>query len=135
SLAFAACALLRRRQVALGVRQDMPRYIRERHPGNRGLHAVAMALETAWRAAARGSAVVAVGTDLGHRYRRARRLLVSHVSLVSKRDIAPEEVAAARDWTGELRERLVAAGVERVGAHTIESESAAVAAFLQHRGT
>jgi glycosyltransferase involved in cell wall biosynthesis len=102
SLAFAACALVRGRSVALGVRQDMPRYIRERHPGSRGLYAAALALELAWRAAARLSSVVAVGSELGRRYRHARRLHVSHVSLVSEADIAPEEVAAARDWSGQL---------------------------------
>src|SRR5204863_8784060 len=127
SLAFAACALLRRRQVALGVRQDMPRYIRERHPGNKGLHAAAVALEAAWRAAARGSALVAVGTDLGHRYRRARRLRVSHVSLVSEHDIGHEEVASARGWSGELR----ALSVARLDA---EKNPAMLADVLAHVG-
>ena len=56
-LAFALIVGLRRRRVALGVRQDFPVYVRTRHPGRRGVQALAELLERApgafWPAAAR----------------------------------------------------------------------------------
>ncbi len=38
ALAFAALARLRRRRIVLGVRQDLPVYVRNRHPGRRWIH-------------------------------------------------------------------------------------------------
>jgi glycosyltransferase involved in cell wall biosynthesis len=100
-LAFAAMAAARRRRIAIGVRQDLPALIRSRHPGRRGLHAAALALEGAWRALARLVPVVVVGPDLAARYAGARRVLSTSVSLISERDL--ELPAAAREWEAELR--------------------------------
>lgn len=100
---FALLAWARRRRVILGVRQDLPAYVGNRHPGRRSLRAVALALEGAWRLIGRFTPVVVVGPDLAHRYRHARRLLEISISLVSERAIATEEAAARRDYTGELR--------------------------------
>jgi hypothetical protein len=46
---FAALAALRRRRVAIGVRQDFPAYVRHRHPAARGLQFAALALEGSHR--------------------------------------------------------------------------------------
>jgi len=100
---FAVLAALRRRPVALGVRQDFPAYVRHRHPGSRGLHLAALALEGSHRLLARRCPTVVVGGDLARRYRRARRLLGVVVSLVPAREIAGPELPAARAWDGELR--------------------------------
>jgi glycosyltransferase involved in cell wall biosynthesis len=101
ALAFALLAALRGRPVALGVRQDLGAYMRNRHPRARGLHVAAAALEGSFRLLARRCAVVVVGADIARRYRRARRLLPVSISLVSERDIA--ETAEPRAWAGELR--------------------------------
>src|SRR6266536_433758 len=45
SVAFAVMALGRRRRVVLGVREDLPAYVRLRRPGRRGLELAARALE------------------------------------------------------------------------------------------
>jgi len=103
AIAFAALAALRRRPVALGVRQDLRAYIRNRHPHARALHAAAAALEGSFRLIARRSAVVVVGSEMARRYARARRLLPVTISLVSQRDVADAETVRARSWDGELR--------------------------------
>jgi len=87
AIAFALLALVRRRRVVLGVRQDLPSYARSRHPGRR-LHALAADVqEAAFRLLARRVAVVTVGADLARGYRRSRALLALPVSLVSRRDV------------------------------------------------
>ncbi len=101
SLAFAVLAAARRRRIAVGVRQDLPAYIRSRHPGRRGLLAAALVLEGAWRVLGRVVPVVAVGPDLARRYAGAKRVLATSVSLVSERDLA--SASAARPWDGEVR--------------------------------
>jgi glycosyltransferase involved in cell wall biosynthesis len=92
AIAFALQAAARRRAVVLGVRQDMPAYMRARHPGNRVLIAAALALEGAWRLLGRAWPVVVVGPDLARRYGAARRVLPATVSLVRAADV----VAGAR---------------------------------------
>jgi len=82
AIVFAALAKLRRKQVALGVRQDLPEYVRNRHPHKRLLRFTAGALEFAFRTLGRSCSVIAVGPKLAHNYRRARRLLRLTVSLV-----------------------------------------------------
>lgn len=103
ALAFAVLAVVRRRRVVLGVRQDLPEYTRHRHPGRRSLMLVATALQAAFRAAGRRCAVVVVGDELAHQFSGARRLLTIWVSLVSERDIAGPETAGARDYAGPPR--------------------------------
>jgi glycosyltransferase involved in cell wall biosynthesis len=101
ALAFAALAALRRRRVALGVRQDFPAYVRSRHPGRRLVHLAGDVLEHAYRLLARRCPTVVVGPELARHYGRARRLLQISVSLVRDSDIADPAEAAARSWDGE----------------------------------
>lgn len=102
SILFAALTAARGRRVALGVRQDLPRYVKSRHPGRRWVHAAALLLEGAYRAMARRWPVVVVGPDLAERYARASRVLPITVSLVSEDQIVSPEEAAGRDYQGEL---------------------------------
>jgi glycosyltransferase involved in cell wall biosynthesis len=102
SVAFAAVALVRRRPVILGVRQELRRYARSRHPGRRGIHLVADALEWSWRTLARRLPTVVVGPVLGRQYRRSRDLLVLHVSLIRESEIAGADLEASRAWDGGL---------------------------------
>jgi glycosyltransferase involved in cell wall biosynthesis len=88
ALAFAMMALGRRRRVVLGVREDLPAYVRLRRPGRRGLQLAARALEAAWRALAAGRPTAVVGQELERRYHAARPLLGLTVSLVRAVDVA-----------------------------------------------
>jgi glycosyltransferase involved in cell wall biosynthesis len=103
AVAFAVLAALRRRPVALGVRQDLPAYMRNRRPRSRALHVAALLLERCFRVIARRCAVVVVGSDIARRYGRARHLLPIALSLVPERDIASSEARATTSWNGELR--------------------------------
>jgi glycosyltransferase involved in cell wall biosynthesis len=101
-VAFAAMAAVRGRRVILGVRQDMPGYVRSRHPRRPLLRFAAVAMEAANRALARLTPVVVVGPDLARRYRRSRRLLEITVSLVDAEEIVSPGAASRRAWDGEL---------------------------------
>jgi glycosyltransferase involved in cell wall biosynthesis len=101
AIAFALLAALRGRPVALGVREDIRVYVRNRHPRARGLRLAAALLDRSFRLIARRCPVIVVGSDLGRRYRRARWLLPISVSLVSEQDIP--ETPPSRTWDGELR--------------------------------
>ncbi|HEX3279469.1 MAG TPA: glycosyltransferase [Thermoleophilaceae bacterium] len=100
-LAFALLAALRRKRIALGVRQDFPTYVRTRHPGKRLVHLLGDLLEGSYRLIARRAPTVVVGPELAENFRRARWLLSISVSLVRDSDIADPDVAAARPWDGE----------------------------------
>jgi glycosyltransferase involved in cell wall biosynthesis len=100
---FAALAAARRRRVAIGVRQDFPRYVRGRHPGRPAAWLAADALEATTLAMSRRCPTVVVGPHLARRYRHARRLLPIAVSLVPEREIVPLEQALRRPYAGELR--------------------------------
>jgi glycosyltransferase involved in cell wall biosynthesis len=89
SFAFVALAAARRKRVFLGVRQDWPTYVRNRHPGRRGLHLVARLMEGAWQALARRYPVVVVGPDLAKNYARSRAVLPITIAMVEEEDIAP----------------------------------------------
>ncbi len=103
SVALALVTIVRRRRLILGVRQDMPAYVRSRRPDRRWMHLSADVLEAIWRLLARRHAVVVVGPELARKYRRARRLLTITVSLVRERDLTSVPAAlAARDYGGEL---------------------------------
>jgi glycosyltransferase involved in cell wall biosynthesis len=108
AIAFAVLAAMRGRRVALGVRQDLPRYVRARRPGRWWLYAAAVALEGSWRLLARRFSVAVVGPDLARNYRRARSPLEFAVSLVEEHDIVSAEWASNRNYDGELR--LLAVG-------------------------
>jgi glycosyltransferase involved in cell wall biosynthesis len=84
---LAALALVRRRRVVLGVRQDTLAYARSRFPGRRFPQLAFRAMEGAWRALARLCAVTAVGPALAERYRGARRVHELSVSFVSDADL------------------------------------------------
>lgn len=102
SLAFAAVALARRRPVILGVRQELRRYARSRHPGRRGVHLAADLLEFTWRLLARRLPTVVVGPELGRQYGRSKSLLVLHVSLIRESEIAGPDVERSRLWGAPL---------------------------------
>jgi glycosyltransferase involved in cell wall biosynthesis len=101
ALAFAVLAALRRRRVALGVRQDFPAYVRSRHPGRRLVHLAGDILEHAYRLLGRRCPTVVVGPELARHYGRSRRLLQISVSLVRDSDIVDPAEAAGRSWDGE----------------------------------
>jgi glycosyltransferase involved in cell wall biosynthesis len=95
AIGFVALALARRRRVVLGVRQDLPTYVRSRHPDARWIHAAADALEGIFRLLARRLPVVVVGPDLANRYARSPRLLELAVSLVAAADVVDPDAALA----------------------------------------
>ena len=103
SLAFVLIAVVRRKRVVLGARQDLPRYVANRHPDRRALQVVALVLEGAWRLLARRCSIIVVGPDLERRYRRARAVLGVYISLIEERAIeAPTAAESARDYSREL---------------------------------
>ncbi|MDQ3935941.1 MAG: glycosyltransferase family 4 protein [Actinomycetota bacterium] len=113
SVMFAVLAAVRGRRVALGVRQDTPRYVRSRHPGRRWVHVAADALEGVYRLMARRWPVVVVGPQLARNYSRAVAVLPIAVSLVSERDLVePGAALAARSYDGDGP--LVALSVGRI---------------------
>lgn len=86
-LLLAALTRLRGRRLAIGVRMDYTGYVRHRHPDRRGLLRIAQASDLLWRALARFVPTVVVGSELANRYRNARRLLATTVSLVGEADV------------------------------------------------
>lgn len=100
---FAILALLRRRRVILGVRQDFPVYVRRRRPKLRWMHITADVLESGWRMWARWLPTVVVGPELAAKYHAARRLLTIAVSLVRDEDIVDDDRYPRRSYDGELR--------------------------------
>jgi glycosyltransferase involved in cell wall biosynthesis len=99
AIAFALLAALRRRGVALGVRQDWPALVRNRHPGRRWVHVVADLLEGAYRLLARWVPTVVVGPQVAESYSGAPRLLEISVSLVSEEDVVEPQ---PRPWGGRV---------------------------------
>jgi glycosyltransferase involved in cell wall biosynthesis len=112
AIGFALLALLRGRRVVLGVRQDLPRYVRSRHPNAWWVHVAADILEIVFRALARWLPVVVVGPDLAERYAHARRLLELTVSLVPAADVIAESEALART-AGPVRRVLSVGRLDR----------------------
>ena len=108
AIGFAGLALLRRRKVVLGVRQDLPSYVRSRHPHAPWVHVAADILELVFRTLARWLPVAVVGPDLTERYAHARRLLELTVSLVPASDVIRESEALAR--TAAPVRRLLSVG-------------------------
>jgi glycosyltransferase involved in cell wall biosynthesis len=102
SFAFAGLAAVRRRRIALGVRQSTREYARRRHPDRRGIRLAMSAMESAFRLLGRRCSVVVVGADLARDYAGSRRLLQIAVSLVSEEDIVPPAVAEDRSYDGPL---------------------------------
>lgn len=102
SLAFALLARARGRKVLLGVRQDLPVYVRRRHPTRRSLHLAASMLEAGYRGLARRCPTIVVGPALKHSYARAPSLLAISVSLIEGNDVVELATACARRYDGEL---------------------------------
>jgi|HubBroStandDraft_2_1064218.scaffolds.fasta_scaffold19167_2 glycosyltransferase involved in cell wall biosynthesis len=102
SVLLALLAILRGRRLVLGVRQDMPAYVRSRRPDKRWMHFGADVLEGIWKLLARRWPVVVVGPELERQYRHASSVLAIAVSLVSERDIVAADALAARSYEGEL---------------------------------
>ncbi len=96
AFAFAALARLRRRRVVLGVRQDLPEYVRNRHPGRRPVQFAAELMERGFRALGRRCGVVVVGPAIAAGYLRSRRLLEIAVSLVDADQVVDPATASAR---------------------------------------
>jgi glycosyltransferase involved in cell wall biosynthesis len=102
SILFAGLAAARRRRVFLGVRQDMPAYMRERYRERPLIRGAALVLETAYRLLSRACPTVVVGPALAENYSRARGLLPIAISLIDPGDIRELDEALARDYEGEL---------------------------------
>jgi len=102
AIAFAALAIVRRRRVVLGVRQDMVEYVRSRHPGRRFLALAARALEGTFRLLAHRYPVVVVGPALRQRYRTSRTVLEIAVSLIEGGDVVDPREAMSRPYHDPL---------------------------------
>ncbi len=103
ALLFARMAERRGKRVVLGVRQDLPRYVRNRRPRRADLQLVATALDREFRRRARRFPTVVVGPDLAERYGDARRLLEIYVSLVSAEDVLDPSLGEARSYDGRVK--------------------------------
>jgi glycosyltransferase involved in cell wall biosynthesis len=88
AIVFALLALARRKRLVLGVRQQLPRLIRHRHPGRPHVWAAAWVLEQMFRLLGRLAGVVVVGPELAREYRHSRRLHRALISLLTEDDIA-----------------------------------------------
>jgi glycosyltransferase involved in cell wall biosynthesis len=99
---FVLLALLRKRTVVLGVRQNFPAYVRSRRPTHRWMHIAADLLEGSWKVWSTTLPTIVVGPDLGRRYRRSRSLLTIAVSLITQSDLSAGRRSRSRDYTGEL---------------------------------
>lgn len=103
SFAFAALAAARGKRVILGVRQDTPAYVRNRHPGKRAVHLAADALDLGFKALARAYPIVVVGPALARSFRKSREVLEIAVSLVDEDKVLPASTADDRDYDGPIR--------------------------------
>lgn len=99
AVVLAVLALLRRRRLVLGVRQDTLAYARSRFPGRRAPQLAFGLMEGAWRALARVAPVSAVGPDLAARYAHARAVHELSVSFVADADLEAPRTAAGDGHT------------------------------------
>jgi glycosyltransferase involved in cell wall biosynthesis len=102
AIALALLTILRRRRLVLGVRQDMPAYVRSRRPDRRWMHVGADVMEFVWKLLARRYPVIVVGPELARQYRGACRTLPITVSLVSEQDVVDLDDALSRSYEDEL---------------------------------
>ena len=102
AIPFALLAVARRRHLVLGVRQDLPRYTRTRHPDRSAVHVAADLLEGAFRLLARRVPITVVGPALARRYAGGRAVHALAVTLVRSRSL--DVPVRERDWAErELR--------------------------------
>ncbi len=106
SVAIAAMGLMRGLRVVLGVRQDMPAYVRRRHPERRALWAAADLMQAAFRLLGRRCGVAVVGADLAGHFPDAREAHTFHVSLVGEADVRDGDPPER----GEFARRVVTVG-------------------------
>jgi glycosyltransferase involved in cell wall biosynthesis len=103
AIVFALLALIRRRRLVLGVRQQLPQLIRHRHPGRRHIWLAAWILEHVFRLLGRVADVVVVGPELERLYGHSRHVHMALISLLDASDIRSAD-ADRRDYQGsELR--------------------------------
>jgi glycosyltransferase involved in cell wall biosynthesis len=103
SVVLGGLALLRRKQVVLGVRQDTLAYFHRRLPNARWQPALwaARLLDATFRVLARGTKVTVVGDELARHYGGpSPRLLTIAVSLVRDSDLVSGP--AEHDWSGTI---------------------------------
>ena len=101
---LAVLALVRRKRLVLGVRQDTVAYFRARTAdgGSLRTRAVARTLDLSFRLLARVSAATVVGDELARRFHaRTGRVLPMTVSLMRERDLAP--APRVPDGSGTIR--------------------------------
>ena len=103
AVVFAILAIVRRKRVVFGVRQDYPAYVRARHPGRPAIRVMAALIDLAFRALARFHPVVAIGPQIAATYSRSPALLEIAVSLVEADEIVSTEEASRRSYDDELR--------------------------------
>ncbi|MBV9310349.1 MAG: glycosyltransferase family 4 protein [Solirubrobacterales bacterium] len=103
AIALVLVAMARRRVVVLGVRQDWPTYVRNRHPNRRAMHIAADVLEGIWRWLGRRLPVVAVGSELAASYAQAPAMLELVVSLVPAALLERTGDDDVREYDSELR--------------------------------
>jgi glycosyltransferase involved in cell wall biosynthesis len=112
SLVFILLALVRRRRVILGIRQDTMGYFRARLP-SRGWLPVLLPLwlvDRAFRLLSRVLPAVVVGTQLEHAYGGPRAgLMPTTISLTASSEISSEP--GAKDWHG-VKELLMVGRIE-----------------------
>jgi glycosyltransferase involved in cell wall biosynthesis len=108
AIVFALMALARRKRLVLGVRQQLPRLIRHRHPGRPHVWLAAWLLEQMFRLLGRVAGVVVVGPELAREYRHSRRLHTALISLLSATDI--EAAAGDRRDYDAAQLRLLSVG-------------------------
>jgi glycosyltransferase involved in cell wall biosynthesis len=108
AIAFTLLALLRRRRVVLGVRQELPEVVRHRHRGRPSVWVAAWTLEWLFRLLALVLGVVVVGPELGRVYRRSRAVHEMLISLVAESNISSPAEDRRRYDGSELR--LLAVG-------------------------
>jgi glycosyltransferase involved in cell wall biosynthesis len=101
AVSLALLALVRRKRVVLGVRQDTMSYFRARLPGRRWLPVLAplWVVDRGFRLLARVLPAIVVGADLERAYGGPRaKLMRTTVSLTRSREISMEP--RAKDWRG-----------------------------------
>jgi glycosyltransferase involved in cell wall biosynthesis len=103
AILFALLTLLRRRRLALGVRQDLPRLFAHRYPDRPLLRWGARVLEGLFRLMARRCPVVVVGPDLALRYRRGRAVHNLVISLLREDEIMSAAQDTRRYGAAEMR--------------------------------
>lgn len=102
SFVFAAMAAARGKRIVLGVRQDTPAYVRNRHPGKRLVHLAADALDLGFKGLARRRPIVAVGPALARSFKKSRAVLEIAVSLVDEEQMLPASAADNRSYDGPI---------------------------------